>query len=1245
MKILAIRIKNLASLEGNTSIDFSQEPLRSAGIFAITGATGAGKSTLLDALCLALYNKSPRYRLAESGIDINDVKDSTIKQDDVRGMLRDGSSEGFAEVDFEAVDGQHYRARWSVRRARNKADGNLQASEMSLKNISTNPHQDIPGKKITLLEATERLVGLNFEQFTRSVLLAQGDFTAFLKAGKDEKASLLEKLTGTVVFSEISKRVFENHREQQQKLRDMNQKRENITTLPQTELEALEKQIADLSALKKEQEQQLADIRKAINWQQQRAELQEALLIAQQKQLKAQQQKEAVSDRAQYLKQAEQVQPAKPLVHKLQHAEEQLASNAKEREQLQIGLSDLLQQKALSDTTIINADTALQAALQEEEQALPLLDEAKTLDIKLHEKKLQIKEAAAEHKEITERRNELAKDRTVMQQQSEFLSQEISRLSLWKKEHEARQAIAEQANLIVSKLSDASGLLKKSDEYNSRIREAAQKKEKIRQESAHLEQEKEKIQQDIRNIQNDCAVLQSDLAGISLQKTEAAKSTADAAVEDIIRASAHWELYYRNTKDLEKYQQDLEQSHNELTTKKAQLKLTDQLLEKSAIEKAAAQRSLEKAKLIAAKSVEQLRQQLEPEAPCPVCGSTTHPYAHQDPAMSQLLPELEADYALADAAYHEQLKTQSRLAELCAGLEKSISTTTQYITDLNATIQDAVKQWQQFQIYIHSTGIPLDTTSDWLRQQLLLYKNQQQELQEHLHLYHRKKDQFEKYKTQLAACNEQLNQSENGIKDHERKLQSLLDQQENDIREQKAAQNELAHIQQDLGKYFSTPAWFQNWQSHPETFIKSITDFATQWKSNVAALEQMTGEQNTLSEKEKSKREQSEENEKILHRKTTQLSELQEQEQHLFRKRQTLFHGASAAEAEALLKNKIAAARQTLEKARKYAEQLQVSIAENKAQQQQLEKNKTDQEKHIINYRKELDTWLYNYNQQYQTTLTTATLKPLLMLSSDWMEKESNSLRSVDHELLQATSVFKEREKSLAQHWKQQPSEQTMEQLRELQEELQTSLEENTKTLHGAEFRIKEHEKNRRQIGVLLQEIEQQSLTVEHWAKLNEVIGSADGKKFRQIAQEYTLDVLLSYANLHLEALSKRYILERIPHSLGLQVVDQDMGDELRTVFSLSGGESFLVSLALALGLASLSSNRMQVESLFIDEGFGSLDPATLHIAMDALERLHNQGRKVGVISHVQEMTERIPVQIRVSKLQNGKSKVEVVSV
>ena len=184
---------------------------------------------------------------------------------------------------------------------------------------------------------------------------------------------------------------------------------------------------------------------------------------------------------------------------------------------------------------------------------------------------------------------------------------------------------------------------------------------------------------------------------------------------------------------------------------------------------------------------------------------------------------------------------------------------------------------------------------------------------------------------------------------------------------------------------------------------------------------------------------------------------------------------------------------------------------------------------------------------------------------------------------------------------------------------LEESLSEMTAQKSECSFRLRTHEENKRKIAGFQQELSERRAMSERWAKLNELAGSADGAKFRRIAQGYTLDVLLSYANVQLRQLSRRYRLERVPDTLALQVIDQDMCDEIRTVHSLSGGESFLVSLALALGLSSLSSNRMKVESLFIDEGFGSLDAETLRVAMDALESLRTQGRKIGVISHVQD--------------------------
>lgn len=208
--------------------------------------------------------------------------------------------------------------------------------------------------------------------------------------------------------------------------------------------------------------------------------------------------------------------------------------------------------------------------------------------------------------------------------------------------------------------------------------------------------------------------------------------------------------------------------------------------------------------------------------------------------------------------------------------------------------------------------------------------------------------------------------------------------------------------------------------------------------------------------------------------------------------------------------------------------------------------------------------------------------------------------------------------------------------------EQETLLADTERTLSVTEARLLQQEQNRvrlQQAEVQLREKEQ---TAEKWKKLNLLFGSADGRKFKIIAQSYTLNILLLHANKHLSYLSRRYRLQQVPGTLALQVVDRDMCDEIRTVYSLSGGESFLISLALALGLSSLSSNNLKVESLFIDEGFGSLDADSLRTAMEALEQLQMQGRKIGVISHVQEMSERIAVQIQLHKAVNGKSRIKI---
>ena len=273
MKILAIRGRNLASLATEFCVDFQSEPLASAGLFAITGPTGAGKSTLLDALCVALYDATPRLlRAASRGETIPDVGEHSVGPADPRTLLRRGAGEGFAEVDFVGSDGVAYRARWTVRRARSKAEGRLQASELSLTRIDDG--QVLSGNgKLETLKLIEGRIGLSFEQFTRAVLLAQNDFAAFLRASDDERAELLQTLTGTAAYAEISRQAYARAKAEAEALRLLQAQLADQVPLEADVRQAREAALAGQTARLDALTQQQAAVEAQLRWHQELARL------------------------------------------------------------------------------------------------------------------------------------------------------------------------------------------------------------------------------------------------------------------------------------------------------------------------------------------------------------------------------------------------------------------------------------------------------------------------------------------------------------------------------------------------------------------------------------------------------------------------------------------------------------------------------------------------------------------------------------------------------------------------------------------------------------------------------------------------------------------------------------------------------------------------------------------------------------------------------------------------------------
>lgn len=971
MRVLAIRGRNLASLEGEFSIDFTEEPLASAGIFAISGPTGAGKSTLLDAMCLALFSRTPRTELAkENNVRLRDVQEEVLPQSDPRFLLRRGTASGYAEVDFVALNGCRYRARWSVSRAREKESGRLQAARLTLYNIDAGKEE--PGTNKDLQARIIELIGLTFDQFTRSVLLAQNDFSTFLKAEQGEKASLLEKLTGTEQYSEISRRIFAKNTEAKEAYEQLYARVQGIELLSEEEVEASQTR---LSAL----EVELARLEKA---KVERQSLREAVKAA----------------------------------------EVQIASKEKQREENARFLERALASLETSRKEYEQGEVRL-ARTDEESKSLRLeLQQARKLDVQLESALKARSEADERMKDFSRRKQEAEEKLRKVEERQKKASEEWDKQTSWRERYRSKEGIAEQLSALLIHLNTcltARRAVERSDKALLAIRQKIQRLE-VRRQSLRREAEAHAKEQ---------------------VKIEEERKSVSLALKELEPEALDWSIETCRTE-------------------------RERLL-------------LEQAQFVTTGDIKSLRDKLTAGTPCPVCGSLEHPFASHE-AHERLL-------ALAD-----------RISEATLRLKR--------LLDRKERQEACGKQ---------------------------LAALQQKELELH---------------KQLAA-------DENARTELRNQLQSL------------SAANAL----------FGNDAWQTGWNKDPESFRETLTDFARQWQANGERLRELERERSAYQAERESYeaflpplRKQYEDAAKAYDEKNQSYTRLRSE-------RNLLLGGQPADQVERTFHERVEALKSHLKQLQESTTKHAGEVEQYRGITEQIKKDLVETSGLLSARRQELDNWLAAYQETYEGKT------------------------------------------------------------------LEESLSEMTAQKSECSFRLRTHEENKRKIAGFQQELSERRAMSERWAKLNELAGSADGAKFRRIAQGYTLDVLLSYANVQLRQLSRRYRLERVPDTLALQVIDQDMCDEIRTVHSLSGGESFLVSLALALGLSSLSSNRMKVESLFIDEGFGSLDAETLRVAMDALESLRTQGRKIGVISHVQEMTERIPVQIRVNRAGNGRSYLEVI--
>ncbi len=1251
MKILNISGKNLASLAGEFEVDFQQEPLASAGLFAISGPTGAGKSTLLDALCLALYDATPRLlKVLGRGSALPDVGKETVNAQDTRTLLRRGTPDGYAQVDFVGNDGAHYRARWSVRRSRTRAEGALQSTAMSLHQLPA--LQAIGGTKTEVKEEIEKRIGLSFDQFTRAVLLAQNEFSTFLKTEDNERGELLETLTGSSIYTDISMRAFERAKKEKQILERLGEKLADQRPLSPEER-------ADTEALcgAAETTLQTIDLRKAVlelqqRWHHETHKLQTQVTAAQVALDGADAERAAAEERRAALAQWELLQPARPLIDDVARLASDIAGSGTALEASRVQAAQAVAAEAQLAQAVQLATAALLAREAAQRDAAPLLDQAKALDagilaqLPAHGQAWQAAQAADQANEAARSALQALQQR----QHAALAEQEAGRQ--WLASHQQWQALAQAWQLWDQLFAQAGQAAAQADAADASMAESARQ---VRQASdATLAAQ---------------AALASAAAALAVRDAERREATAavhaidglalqeqrgqlEAHARILTSAEKTWSELARQQQALAHWQaraaqlaQAAQTENTALAAEAAQTPLLEARL-------AQAEKSLKGAEAACAASVEQLRATLQDEQPCPVCGALEHPYSHADDALQAILASLHDEVlACRTQARGNVERLATHKAALAAHMHEQAQTAEE-LSALPPIIDSLNAQWRPHADILQLP--PANLRADWFTQQLAanaagLQALAQQETALRQAGARREQAQaaYELASTEHARCTSR-------VTDAQARLAQLQAQQAGNADKGETARAALDALLAQLDGAFTdadgAEDWKDSWRAGPAAFRAARETESRQWLKQQADQDQRGHALATLAAQLDAALLAAGKAQQTAQETHAAFAAADKQRTTLQAGRDALWQGQAVTEVEGALAGAIAAAKALLaqqQTAAQSASQQRTRLDEACAQLSQRLAALREQEHGAT---AALHEWLRQFQQLHssQAPATIEALRARLAVSAESMRAERDALQVVADRHTAAVSVLAERRQQLAAHVQQPPEVLEMDvaalqaALESLGAERQAANQEATRL----RLAIAQDDARRHSAQAMLAQIEAQAVIERRWASLDELIGSADGKKFRNYAQQFTLEVLLGYANAHLNHLARRYQLERIDNpdkpSLGLMVRDQDMGGELRSVHSLSGGESFLVSLALALGLASLSSNRVRVESLFIDEGFGSLDTETLRVAMDALDGLQAMGRKVGVISHVQEMTERIATRILVQPGSGGKSVVTV---
>ncbi|MBA3035665.1 MAG: AAA family ATPase [Desulfobacterium sp.] len=1213
MRILQVRFKNLNSLAGEWEIDLTHPAFASDGIFAITGPTGAGKTTILDAICLALYGRTPRLnKVTRSGNEI---------------MSRQ-TGECFAEVTFETQAGR-FRCHWSQHRARKKPDGELQSPKHEIADADSG--KIFEAKIRGVAEQIETATGMDFDRFTRSMLLAQGGFAAFLQAAPDERAPILEQITGTEIYSRISIRVHERRSEERNKLETLQAELKGMQLLNEEDEKQLKSDLEHKILNENNVSQQITQNNQAISWLDNIVSLEKELcIIDEQKQNWLTRQKAFLPELEKLNRANQALELAGEFAVLTSLRCEQEADSQSHSKCLQT-LPENNAEVKLSEDTLKTAGVNLEKKKIEQKAMLPVIRKVRELDLNLREKETPIKTTgdliAELEKSIADLRLKNGKDLKSFKSKKNALEEILQHLADTKTD----EGLVENLAVIRSRFDALKDL---NERHLVKIKELAEaetkKAEAIKawsKQEANLKAGKNELDTILNALDKKQTELNKVLAGreiadwrnifSELKEKKALLEKLSESVQSLTETRRVLDVLISRHEPLSAEKDLIAQQLQTQTEKVTVLEREMHLLE--------TQLSLHKK----IRDFENARQQLEDGQTCPLCGAIEHPFAKGNiPVPDKTTAELKLVRAGLKKANDSVSDMKVKQAQTQKELEQ-IATRKKECTEWILTAQD--------RIHLGLSALFVETSGQDPESFLPALQKENKENLDSVSKIIQSSEGFEKEIVSLLKSHEKIKEA---VLSSERNTQTSNHRKDSAEQAVERAQKDTellaawlvktqVEVLQDILPY-GIKSLSADTLDLIRLELKSRRDLWLAKQKEKIALEQQIS---TLKLQTQHQAEQINKSETELKKQQDAYSTLLRELETLAHERRELFGHKNPDDEETRLSAAIEDAEKDIDATRQLLNKATQKLGKLKNRIEELEKSITARAERLKTVEEafgaRLGTFGFTDEACYLTACLPEDKRKNLMQQAMLLENEQTKLET----------RRKDKSELLETQRQKQVTDLSREQICKTIDDLVICHKELQQEIGGIRQKLKDNDSIRQKQQEKSMAIDAQKRESSRWDILHELIGSADGKKYRNFAQGLTFEMMIGHANRQLQKMTDRYLLIRDDlQPLELNVVDNYQAGEIRSTKNLSGGESFIVSLSLALGLSHMASKNVRVDSLFLDEGFGALDEEILDTALETLSGLQQDGKLIGVISHVLALKERINAQIQIIPQTGGRS-------